>query len=349
MTTAEQVHPLDPKLSRRDLGIVDDLVAHALEQVRAGRTLTWDEAVAYVRAHPAVSVSGDNAPTIAVVAVNRLEETGEVVYDRDNDLRLRRDDDPTFAADPSTIERAVVDHMSTGHNSSVWKLYAEVFRGRYVHRDVYYACRALLADGLLAKPNAQGPLLRYVAPVTTTRVKVPAESGAVTFEQQLAADIAQLDAELETVEERRDDDTDETIETVLRRKARQLEGQLRDRYASHRGIPRDDVEYAVLSGQIDVLDRARRRVVEAKLDAGLTSVCQAVGQAEGYLFALQRFEGVAVDRVAVLLPKRPGPFVLEYLGAIVTAGRPVGLVYLDGDRFVEHTFASSTPTAAVRA
>ena len=156
MTTAEQVHPLDPRLSRRDLGIVDDLVAHVLEQVRAGRSLTWDEAVAYVRAHPAVSVSGDNAPTVAVVAVNRLEETGEVVYDRANGLRQRRDDDPTFAADRSTIERAVVDHMSTGHNSSVWKLYAEVFRGRYVHRDVYYACRALLAAGLLAKPHAQG-------------------------------------------------------------------------------------------------------------------------------------------------------------------------------------------------
>ncbi len=53
--------------------------------------------------------------------------------------------------------------------------------------------------------------------------------------------------------------------------------------------------------------------------------------------------------MAVLLPKRPGLFVLEYLDAIVTAGRPVGLVYLDGDRFVEHTFTSSMPTAAVRA
>jgi hypothetical protein len=86
--------------------------------------------------------------------------------------------------------------MSTGHNSSVWKLYAEVLRGRYVHRDVYYACRALLAAWLLAKPNAQGPLLRYVAPVTTTRVEVPAEPGAVTSEQQLAANVGQLDAEL---------------------------------------------------------------------------------------------------------------------------------------------------------
>ncbi len=276
MTTAEQAHPLDPYLSRRDLGIVDDFVAYALEQVRAGHSLTWDEAVAYIRAHPAVS--GDKAPTIAVVAVNRLEETGEVVYDRNNDLRLRRDGDPTFAADPSTIKRAVVDYMSTGHTSSVWKLYAEVFKGQYVHWDVYYACRALLDAGLLAKPNAQGPLLRYVAPVTTSRVEVPAESGAVTFEQQLAADVAQLDAELEAVEEQLDDGTDETIETVLRRKARQIEGLLRDRYASHRGIPHDDVEYEVASGgRIDVLDRARRRVVEAKIDVGLTSVCQAVG------------------------------------------------------------------------
>lgn len=195
-----------------------------------------------------------------------------------------------------------------------------------------YACRALLAAGLLAKPNAQGPLLRYVAPDTTTHVEVPAEPGALIFEQQVAADVAQLDAELEALEALEEQLDDETDETVLRRKARQLEGLLRDRYASHRGIRRNDVEYAVLSSWIDVLDRARRRVVEAKLDAGLTSVCQAVGQAEGYLFALQRFEGVAVDRVAVLLPKRPGPFVLEPLGALVSAGRPVGLVYLDGDR-----------------
>ena len=94
----------------------------------------------------------------------------------------------------------------------------------------------------------------------------------------------------------------------------------------------------VVNGRIDVLDRGRRRVVEAKLDVGLTSVCQAVGQAEGYLYVVQRFNEATVDRVAVLLPKKPGPVVLDYLGTLVAAGRRIGLVYL------KVTISLSTPS-----
>jgi hypothetical protein len=163
-----------------------------------------------------------------------------------------------------------------------------------------------------------------------------------TFEQQLAGDVAELAAAEEQLDEA-------AVETVVRHKARQLEGKLRDRYAEQRGIPRDDVEYEVLNGRIDVLDRGRRRVVEAKLDVGLTSVCQAVGQAEGYLYVVQRFNEATVDQVAVLLPKKPGPIVLDYLGTLVAERRRVGLVYLEGDHFVEHAFdVSATPPTTDR-
>ena len=48
-----------------------------LERARAADPLTWYDAVDYAKTHHAAL--GDNAPTVAVVAVNRLEETGEIV------------------------------------------------------------------------------------------------------------------------------------------------------------------------------------------------------------------------------------------------------------------------------
>lgn len=317
MTTAEQEHSLDPRLSRRDLGIVDDLVAHALGRARAGRPLTWYDAVDYVREHRAAS--GDNAPTVAVVAVNRLEETLEVVYDLEGDLRLRRDDDPNLVADTSTIEVAIIEHMSAGRDTTVRKLYAEVFRGRYAHRDVYYTCRALLAAGLLRKPNAQGALLRYVPPVTTTRVEVPVEPPPGPPVEELRERSRQVEGLPEEAPERQ-----------------QLEADLVAAYAAHLRQPGHRVvrEEPSAAGPCDLLDRTVRLLVEAKSDGSRGRVRAAWAQALDYrdeLNAESAEERAPVERVAILMPVPPCEGAVAFLQRrLDDCGGTLTLIYPTG-------------------
>jgi hypothetical protein len=318
VTTAEQVNPRDPRLSRRDLGIVNDLVEHALGRARAGTPLTWYDAVAYVRAHPAASASGDNAPTVAVIAVNRLEETGEIVYDLHGDWRLRRNGDPTLARDLSVIESAVVGHMRAGRDSSVWKLYAEVFRGAHVHRDVYYACRTLLTAGLLKKPNAQGPILRYVPPVTTRRVELPVEPPPGPPVEELRERSRQVEGLPDEAPERQQLEAD--LVAALAAHLRQL---------GHRV----DCEELSAAGPCDLLDRTIRLLVEAKSDGSRARVRAAWAQALDYrdeLNAESDEERATVEQLAILTPVPPCEGAVTFLQRrLDDCGGTLTLIYPD--------------------
>lgn len=291
-------------------------------------------------------------PGELTAVLNELETTENVVYGLDR-IRRSRPGDPG-PADLDDVAAAVLTldwtpgrtHRGHVREKGAWmirEVYADGLRGRFRHVDVYNAMHQVLKGRELLLRGQQHWVRAQAVTVTTRQLEVEQSAEpAVTFEQQLAADVSALPpgATDGVDDDELDDEPSEDDPPVLvaRRKAWQLERALCKRYAEQCGIPRDDIEYAVLSGRIDVLDRRRRRVVEAKLDASLTSVSQAVGQADGYLYALRRFDSVAVDRAAVLLPARPSDLVLKYLEQIVQQGRLHGLVYLDGDRFVEHAF-----------
>jgi hypothetical protein len=170
---------------------------------------------------------------------------------------------------------------------------------------------------------------------TRLRADVQPRLGA-TAQERLAADIAELKASAELDDEDAAD-ADTAIETVFRRRARQLEREFCLKYVASRGTVGFEIEFDVAGGRIDVLDlsRPRRpRVVEAKLGAGLTSAAQAAGQADSYLWRLRRVnygvEHLENGEVAVLLAAPPTADVCRYL-----AERSVVLIYLEGDGFVE--------------
>lgn len=286
--TAPSLHPLDPKLSGRERGIVGDLVAHALVRARAADPLTWYDAVHYAKTHHAAL--GDNAPTVAVVAVNRLEETGEIVYD--GDLRVRRAEDPHLANDTLAIEAEVASYMSAGRDTSVWKLYAEVFRRRHAHYDVYYACRALLAAKRIEKPNAQGALLRYVQPVTTTTVPPPASPSPLPV-----AELRERSRRVESL-------------PVEHPERQQVEADMVRLYAEHLQRLKHLVSLEVKSaaGPCDLLDRTDRRLVEAKSDGSRSLVRSAWAQALDYrdeLNAASDDVRAPVEELAILTPVPP--------------------------------------------
>lgn len=191
--------------------------------------------------------------------------------------------------------------MSAGRDTTVRKLYAEVFRGRYAHRDGYYACRALLAAGLVRKPNAQGALLRYVPPVTTTRVEVPVEPPPGPPVEKLRERSRQVEGLPEEAPERQ-----------------QLEADLVAAYAAHlrqlgHRVVREEPSAA---GPCDLLDRTVRLLAEAKSDGSRGRVRAAWAQALDYrdeLNAESDEERAPVERVAILTPVPPCEGAVAFL------------------------------------
>ena len=127
---------------------------------------------------------------------------------------------------------------------------------------------------------------------------------------------------------------------------RALERELCDRYAATLTGAR--VEYPLADGlRVDVFDGRARRVVEAKLDAGVVSVAHAYAQAAAYRMLLNDASDgeQRAETVAVLLPTAPDAAarrLLQWQSYL----EPIELVYVTGDAFRRELFHDGTARPA---
>lgn len=127
---------------------------------------------------------------------------------------------------------------------------------------------------------------------------------------------------------------------------RALERELCDRYAATLTGAR--VEYPLADGlRVDVFDRRARRVVEAKLDAGVVSVAHAYAQAAAYRMLLNDASDgeQRAETVAVLLPTAPDAAARRFL-QWQSYLEPIELVYVTGDEFRRELFQDGTASPA---
>lgn len=108
-------------------------------------------------------------------------------------------------------------------------------------------------------------------------------------------------------------------------------------------VPPGHLEWPIIAGnellRADLLDTRRARIVEAKASAAFGPVRDALLQADGYRHAANRYTDVVVDHIAVLLPRRPDGFALDYLHArLPELGLSVTVIYPEGDEFAEEAF-----------
>ncbi len=108
-------------------------------------------------------------------------------------------------------------------------------------------------------------------------------------------------------------------------------------------VPQAHLEYPITAHdellRADLLDTRRQRIVEAKASAAFGPVRDALLQADGYRHAANKYTDVLVEDIAVLLPRRPEGFALEYLHTRLPEFElTVTVIYPEGDQFAEEVF-----------